>query len=219
MSSGTADLNGHVSPGVTPRKFLVVTLVRVLAIMGVTLVIYGVVPVEGQSAARAAFVVGVVGVSALLAVFTWQMSRVSHAEHPVVAAVEALVLVFGLFTCFFALVYVSMSAGDSAAFTEPVTKVAGLYFTVTVLTTVGFGDITAVTDTARMFVTIQMAMGAVLVAVAVKALAFSARQGRGQAPATAAATDQAAQQVRPGAENDGPAAPDDSGAAGAPPGT
>ena len=179
MSSGSSDLIQDASRSRSvSRRVLVVTAIRVLTILGVTLLAYALVPIEGRDAARAAFVAALIGISALMTIFARQMSRVSRARHPVLAAVEALSLVFGLFTCFFALVYVSMSTGDVAAFSEPISKTAGIYFTMTVLTTVGFGDITAASDLARVFVTIQMVMGAVLVAVAVKALAFSAKHAR-----------------------------------------
>lgn len=218
MSSGTPGLiqETSVSHGVS-RRVLVVAALRVLTILGVTLLAYALVPIEGQDAARAAFVSGLIGISALLAVFARQMSRVSRAEHPVLAAVEALSLVFGLFTCFFALVYVSMSTGDDAAFSEPIGKIAGIYFTMTVLTTVGFGDITAASDLARTFVTIQMVMGTVLVAVAVKALAFSAKHGRAssQEPSPVAPTPDPS---GPGSAEAGPAAPDAQRGSVSPPG-
>ena len=108
--------------------------------------------------------------------FARQISRVSRSRRPVLAALEALVLVFGLFICFFALLYVSISTSDPGAFTQEVDKVAGLYFTTTVLTTVGFGDISPVTDTARVLVTVQMVLGAVLIGTAFKALGFSAKR-------------------------------------------
>lgn len=205
MSSGTSDLIQEASAArEVSRRVLVVTAIRVLTILGVTLLAYALVPIEGQDAARAAFVSGLIGISALLTVFARQMSRVSRAQHPVLAAVEALSLVFGLFTCFFALVYVSMSTGDVAAFSEPIGKTAGIYFTMTVLTTVGFGDITADSDLARVFVTIQMVMGTVLVAVAVKALAFSAKRGRVHPQVPAAPS----QPSGPRTADAGPAAPD-----------
>ena len=71
-------------------------------------------------------------------------------------------------------------------------KVAGIYFTTTVLTTVGFGDISPVSDTARIVVTLQMVLGMVLIGTAFKALGFSAKRavtarslaGRGRGCAT-----------------------------------
>jgi voltage-gated potassium channel len=74
------------------------------------------------------------------------------------------------------LVYVSLSAGDpGSAFTEPLDKIDGLYFAVTVMTTVGFGDITAATGLTRGFVTFQMLVNLVLLGTAVRVLTSSIR--------------------------------------------
>ena len=62
------------------------------------------------------------------------------------------------------------------SFTQPMNKVAGVYFSVTVLATVGFGDISPVTDTARILVTVQMVLDLVLIGAAVKLLGASARR-------------------------------------------
>jgi hypothetical protein len=48
--------------------------------------------------------------------------------------------------------------------------VDGLYFTVTVLSTVGFGDIHAVSSTARLLVTPQMLFGLIYIGTAVRLL-------------------------------------------------
>jgi Ion channel len=159
-----------------PRRLLVAAIVRVVGVVAVTLSVYLVIPVEGESAAKAASLTACAGISVILIVFTRQISRVSRSRRPVLAAVEALVLVFGLFLCFFALLYVSISVGDPAAFTQQVDKVAGIYFTTTVLTTVGFGDISPVSDMARVLVTVQMVLGMVLIGTAFKALGFSAKR-------------------------------------------
>ena len=47
-------------------------------------------------------------------------------------------------------------------------KIGALYFTVTVFSTVGFGDITAKTDLARTLVTIQMLFNLVVIGLAAK---------------------------------------------------
>lgn len=158
------------------RGLIVAAFARVLGIVAGTLAVYFMIPIEGGGAARVAAVAACVGIAIILAVFARQMSRVSRSPRPVPAAIEALVLVFGLFVCFFALLYVSMSASDPAAFTQAVNKVAGVYFTMTVLTTVGFGDISAVSDTARVMVSIQMVLGMILIGTAVKALGFSVKR-------------------------------------------
>ena len=68
------------------------------------------------------------------------------------------------------------SATDPATFTQVVDKVAGVYFSVTVLATVGFGDISAVSDLARIMVTVQMIIDLVLIGVTVKLLGTVARR-------------------------------------------
>jgi len=159
-----------------PRRVLVVAIGRSLGVVALTLLLYAVVPIEGQNVAFAAILGACVGILAILVVFARQIGRVSRARRPVLAAVEALALVFGMFLCLFALLYVAMSEGDPGAFTQEVDKVAGLYFTMTVLATVGFGDISAVTDSARIMVTVQMVLGMILIGTAFKALGFSARR-------------------------------------------
>ncbi len=166
---------GADAPAAISRRELVAIGVRVLGILTAAIVIYALIPVEGTGGVGIGIAAGVALVLILL-VFVRQYSRISRAAHPFVAAIEALAIVFGLFLCLFALMYVAISDGDPAAFTQPVGKVAGFYFTTTVLATVGFGDIAAASDSARVLVTIQMVVGAVLIGAAVKGLAFSAKQ-------------------------------------------
>ena len=56
---------------------------------------------------------------------------------PQLRAAEALATVVPLVIVVFALFYVAYSDADPGAFSEIITKVNGLYFTVTVLATVG----------------------------------------------------------------------------------
>ena len=61
------------------------------------------------------------------------------------------------------------------SFSEPLTRMGALYFTVTVFATVGFGDISPVTDGARAAVTAQMVLNAVFIGLLVKVI-FGAAQ-------------------------------------------
>ncbi|MGB7979457.1 MAG: ion channel [Candidatus Nanopelagicales bacterium] len=178
---------GADPPGTISTRDLVASGLRVLGILAAALVGYALVPVEGARGDRIA-IGAAVALVLILIVFVRQYSRISRAGHPFVAAVEALAIVFGLFLSLFALMYVAISDGDPAAFTQPITKIAGFYFATTVLATVGFGDIAAASDAARVVVTVQMVVGMVLIGAAVKGLAFSAKQAvesRGRASVTA----------------------------------
>lgn len=198
MSSGsTAMFEAAAAEDRIPRRLLLVAMARVLGVVAVTLLVYFLLPIEGSGAASAAAVAACAGIAVILTVFARQITRVSRSRRPVLAALEALVLVFGLFLSFFALLYVSISESDPDAFTQDVNKVAGIYFTMTVLTTVGFGDISAVSDTARIMVTLQMVLGMVLIGTAFKALGFSAKR------AVTARTHSSAAELRDGASGEG----------------
>lgn len=198
MSSGsTAMFEAAAAEERIPRRLLLVAMARVLGVVAATLLVYFLLPIEGSGAASAAAVAACAGIAVILIVFARQITRVSRSRRPVLAALEALVLVFGLFLSFFALLYVSISESDPDAFTQDVNKVAGIYFTMTVLTTVGFGDISAVSDTARIMVTLQMVLGMVLIGTAFKALGFSAKR------AVTARTNSSASELRDAAPGEG----------------
>ena len=60
------------------------------------------------------------------------------------------------------------------------TRTEALYFTVTVLSTVGFGDITPKTDVARIIVTIQMVLDLLVLGVVVRLILDTARRRSSQ---------------------------------------
>jgi voltage-gated potassium channel len=110
--------------------------------------------------------------------FRTQIARISRARFPGLQSVEALILTAMLFLTIFAGIYILIAARDTAAFSEPINHQAALYFTVTVFATVGFGDIVAVSDTARSVVTIQMLLGLGFLAVVVRIFTGFARKVR-----------------------------------------
>jgi voltage-gated potassium channel Kch len=85
-----------------------------------------------------------------------------------------------MFIVAFSLTYVLMAQADPAAFSEPMTKSAAIYFTVTTVATVGFGDIVATTDATRLVVTVQMLMGIGILATTARVV-LSTTQSRHQA--------------------------------------
>ncbi len=163
---------------------LLLILARGVAILGTTLLVYAVLPIQKDSAIAIA-VIAAVGLIAVLAVFFRQFRRIERSADPGMAAVEALCLVGGMFLTLFAFIYVSLSASDPGAFSQAVDKVAGIYFSVTVMTTVGFGDITPVGPAARILVTVQMVLDVVLIGAAVKLLGQHLRSVRERRSRTA----------------------------------
>jgi Ion channel len=65
-------------------------------------------------------------------------------------------LIIPLYLLLFASTYFLMERASAANFTQSLTRTDALYFSVTVFTTVGFGDIAARSETARVLLIIQM---------------------------------------------------------------
>ena len=61
-----------------------------------------------------------------------------------------------MYLLLFASTYFLMERASAANFTQPLTRTDALYFSVTVFTTVGFADITAKSETARVMLIVQM---------------------------------------------------------------
>jgi len=95
------------------------------------------------------------GLLILLAVTVWQRAII-RARYPALRAVEALATTVPLFLLLFASAYFTMATTSPANFsTHSLTRTDALYLTATTFSTVGFGDITAVSQSARLVVTAQ----------------------------------------------------------------
>lgn len=155
-------------PALLPRidrsamhRVLIVGIARTAAVPVLTLLLYVLIPADGFNDENpAAAWVGLVLVALVfLGAMTFQVRLVTGAKAPIMRAAEAIVQIVVLFLSLFALLYVAMSTSDPLAFSEPLSRVDGLYFTSTTLATVGFGDITPKSDLARAVVTVQMLAG------------------------------------------------------------
>ena len=136
-----------------------------------------VLPIGHESGLRA-FVRLAVDVGLVGAVFAWQIRRISVAALPELRAIEALGIVVALFLVLFSGIYLAMSNQSSVTFTgQPLDHTRALYFTITVFSTVGFGDITPRTDTARLVVAAQMLLDLAIIGAAVR-LIFNAARSR-----------------------------------------
>lgn len=113
---------------------------------------------------------------ALLAVLiTWQSLRITRRDLPELRAIVALGVLFPLFFVLFSSIYLSMDHSAGTMFSQPLDHTRALDFTITVFSTVGFGDITPTTDTARLVVSTQMILDLVLIGGAVRILFGAAK--------------------------------------------
>ena len=117
----------------------------------------------------------------------FQVRSIVVSPFPGLRGVQALATSIPLFLLLFASTYVVMTVISASNFSEPLTRTDALYFTVTVFSTVGFGDITATTEAARLVVTGQMITDLVVIGLAVKVIVGAVKRGRQQQPTTAAA--------------------------------
>lgn len=99
-----------------------------------------------------------------------QVRWIIISSYPGLRAVEAVATSVPLVLLIFASAYVPMSRTSAAGFGGPLTHTDALYLAVTVFATVGFGDITPKTESARLVVTGQMVVDIVIIGFAIKAL-------------------------------------------------
>jgi voltage-gated potassium channel len=155
---------------------LVRTALRLLGIALGMLLVYALVPVPGTSGAAALFGM-VVGLLFFVVLVGWQLRTIVRAEHPVLRAAEVIVFVVPMLVVIFAFTFLTISRADPQSFSEPLGRVDALYFTVSTLATVGFGDITPTSAGARMVVTFQMLFNLALLAGLVRLVVLATRTG------------------------------------------
>jgi voltage-gated potassium channel len=97
------------------------------------------------------------------------------SPYPLLRAARVLVLGVPLLLVLFAATYITVDGQQTNAFTEPLSRTDGLYFTVTTFATVGYGDISPKTELARGLVTIQMLAGLLAVGVIAKVVLGAVR--------------------------------------------
>jgi voltage-gated potassium channel len=140
--------------------------------------VYYHLPLQTSSTAVAITIL-VIGLVLLMALIVFQVRAILASSFPGVRAVEALATSVPLFLLLFASSYAVMARLSAANFSEPLDRTNALYFTVTVFSTVGFGDITATTHTARLVVTAQMIADLVIIGIAIQAIVGAVKRSRG----------------------------------------
>ena len=148
--------------------------------VAVLVVAYAALPFRGDRW----WIGAVVGSALLVAIVPLTVRRVRAvlvSERPVIEAAEALVVLLTMLLVGFAAVYYAVDRLDGQ-FSELDTRLDSMYFTVTTLATVGYGDITATGQGARAIVTAQMLFDLAFVGIAARVL-FTAARSRGQSVA------------------------------------
>lgn len=146
-------------------------------------VLYAVMPVASDHRG-ASLMILIVGLVVLTIVVLVRLRQIQRNPQPVASAIETLALIIPLFLAVFAWTYLSLSQSTPSSFTEPLSRVDAIYFTIVVVGTVGFGDIAPRTDLARIFVSIQIILGITLLTAVVRVVFDMARHARPPSPPT-----------------------------------
>jgi hypothetical protein len=137
---------------------------------------YYLIPLEGGRTGAASALL-ICGLLAVVVILVWEARAITRSALPRLKAVEALATTLALYLVLFASAYYLLERSSPGSFSEPLTKTDALYFTLTTFSTVGFGDITADSQTGRVVTMLQMFGGLMLVGVAARLLAGAVQAG------------------------------------------
>ncbi|MFI1364077.1 potassium channel family protein [Streptomyces griseochromogenes] len=183
--------------------------VRPLLITAGLITAYYLLPLDSRGAGAASVILalGLLGVGL---VFAWEIRAIMRSPYPRLRAVEALVATLALFLMLFSCAYYILDSTTTGSFNEPLTRTDALYFTLSTFSTVGYGDIVARSQAARLVTMIQMSCGLLLAGIALRVLTGAVTAGllrkHSAEPGRTAGTDDGA--------SDGSESSDDSGGPG-----
>ena len=162
-----------------PYRRIVRSFLRATGSTVALVVIYYLLPLN-RSSTWVAVTMLVIGLALFIGLVAFQVRSIVRSRFPALRAIEALATSVPLFLLLFASVYVVLSTISASNFTEPLTHTDALYFTVTVFSTVGFGDITAKSEAARLVVTSQMIADLLIIGLGLRVIVGAVTRGRQQ---------------------------------------
>jgi voltage-gated potassium channel len=170
-------LTGDIEPR-ERNKLLAAAAARATLTTALLVLLYYIVPVkEGMRLGSGLRLLVVM--SLFVVVLAWQIRRILNSKQPGIRAIEALAVTVPLFLLLFAGTYYVISVNGAGNFNqEHLTRTDTLYLSVTIFSTVGFGDITATSTSARVVVIIQMILDLIILGVGINALTHAAKVGR-----------------------------------------
>jgi voltage-gated potassium channel len=172
-----------------PRRRVALALLRASVTATVLVVLYYTVPAtEAMDASTAALLLA--GLLVFAVVISLQIRAILGSKYPGLRAIEALAAAIPLFLLVFAATYLKLADAQPSAFSEPLSRTDALYFTITVFSTVGFGDITPVATSARVIAMVQMLGDLVVVGLVLQVMLGAVKEGRQRRAADSGGTDE-----------------------------
>jgi len=158
-------------------RFLVLAVLRPSLTVALLVTAYYVLPIGGRVRGGGAVLL-VAGLVLVAVAVVWEVRAILRSPFPLLQGVQALALVVPLFLLVFAEAYHVLEQARPGSFTGALTKTDALYFVVTVFATVGFGDIAAVAQPARILVTVQMLGDLLLLGLGLRVILTAVQRGR-----------------------------------------
>jgi ion channel len=168
-------------PQRAPTGKIVRAMMRALGSAVALVAIYYLLPLD-HAVRWLAITMLVIGLIVLIGLIAYQIRSIIASPFPGLRALEALATSLPLFLLLFAGSYVVMSSITVGSFSQPMNHTDALYFTVTTFATVGFGDITAKTEAARLLVTGQMIIDLIVLGVGARVVLGAVQRGRRRQP-------------------------------------
>lgn len=137
------------------RRTTVHVIVHVTTTWVLLLSVYFMVPFTGVSGGGEILRFSIAAI-ALIAISAREVRAISRSRIPQSRAIMSLGTISALLIVTFSAIYLSLETVHPASFSQSLNHIDALYFTITTLATVGFGDIHAVDDPARVLVSVQM---------------------------------------------------------------
>lgn len=152
------------------RVIIIVVTARILIGNLLLALLYIAVPIRNESIHPVVVMLGMILVFAVVIGFS--LRRIEHAQFPQIRAIQVGMLTLSFYLFAFSALYLSLSVTDTSYFTTDLDHVTAFYFTVTVFTTVGFGDITPNADPTQLIVSLQMLLNLLFIYVGLRAIMY-----------------------------------------------
>ena len=166
-------------PTAERRRLIAIGLLRASATTVIVVAAYYLLPLNNLAGISLGVTLAA-GLLALTAVVAYQVRAIIRHPHSAVRAIEALAIIVPVFLLLFAATYFMMEQANADNFNvDSLTRTDSLYFTVTVFATVGFGDIAATSQVARIVVIAQMILDLLVLGLVVKVFVGAVEIGRG----------------------------------------
>ena len=161
----------------TRRRLIFWAVLRGLLYTTLLVVLYYLLPLDEPLGASAGVRI-LIGLLLFAGIAAWQIRNIAGSSYPALKAFEALGLILPFYLLLFASTYFVMERVSVASFTEPLTRTDALYFSVTVFSTVGFGDIAPRSEAARVVLIFQMLGDIALLGAGARVLLGAVSRGR-----------------------------------------